>query len=257
MNIFDMLDDLIHDMKARKEVWVKDHPDDPNMPSTLFGYREDDLVGQAFCMPDRDKMLNLVNYLSYGWACDVVTLGYETYHTSLEKNPITDLEWGPGEMQELAEQYDGIKKGWVTDSLTLSGYDRDLNCFLAALHFRTDGENVEWLGEPIIFRSDSNDGDKFDGLVHDAMCTIMKNKTINDSLLELLGEEKYREAVESLSPVAAKVHQDLAAVKFVLSQDMALGASLTAAEGSERQAYIRKNVAESEEDGVAVVTLEH
>jgi hypothetical protein len=233
MSLEDNIEDLIHDVKVRKEAWVKEHVDTTDMPTLVCAYRDGELVAQAFALPDRDKMLDCVQVMCFGLMAYEITAAFETYHTSLPKNPITEEEWGPGEMAFIAEEHDGIKKGWVTEATSLSAYSRDGAWFMATLPFSTKEGEVTW-GEPVIMRSDQmTEKQQVGGLVHERILASITGETMEDKAKADLGEEGYELLTQNLG-VDRLVHSDIATIKWLLKQGLAVAAGLVAAPDSER-----------------------
>lgn len=233
MSVENNVKDMIHDLKQRKEMWVEDHPDNPDMPTNLLCYRNGELVVQSYAMADRDKMLTLANLLAFGTACNEIAASFETLQSHLEKNPVTELDWGPEEMAQLAAEYDGKKKGWVHDALMLTAYDRDGNHFTASLEWTVEDGKVVW-GEEHVYLSTDEGGAKQAGVVHDAFVQIMANDTILTAIEESEGDGFLETINSSIGSVDQWIHSDIATVKMALRQGLAIAAGLSAEKDSER-----------------------
>lgn len=94
-------------------------PDDPiDIVTTMLVFRRDEYIATVFLREGgRDPLLAAAHGLIFGFAADVFAVVNETYKTRIEFNPLTGKHWEPGEMQQAAEQHDGIAKGWVSESL--------------------------------------------------------------------------------------------------------------------------------------------
>lgn len=237
MNVIEQLEEILEHQRERKEVWVEDNPETPDMPTLVMAYRDDELVMQAACHADRDKMLELANVVAFGSVAQALVCSFETYGTELKENPITGDPWEQGEMQYLAHHYDGFKKGWVHEAMSISAYDREGNFVMVSYGFEVDGNKVIWQ-EPKTFRSNEEEEKSYvAGILHDTMKVIMGADTVETVARADLGDEIVNHLTSDMG-IDKYIHADIATVKHVLAEGFAIGAGLVAVPGSEREARI-------------------
>jgi hypothetical protein len=130
----------------------------------------------------RDEILNVALQSAAGFDADVLCLAFETYaavslgdvdDTAL--NPRTGKEWGPGEMQELAEKYGGLEKGWVSEAVSVTVVNRAGDVAMLSQMYRYSGRHLVWTDLMPNRAEPSDDGETkvFGGVMADALRQIM------------------------------------------------------------------------------------
>lgn len=70
---------------------------------------------------DRDQALIAARAAAVGFGCDIIAVtsdGWAPTKDHVEANPVTGEDWGPGEMQALVEEHQGIERGIIREALT-------------------------------------------------------------------------------------------------------------------------------------------
>lgn len=99
-------------------------------------------VSLSFLMPSLDTMYRDIALLIEGFDADAVIFTVESYRrlTKADKNPATGEDWGPGAYQDLAENHDGLAKGWVEESLMTFGANRAGDVVAAEFPYHFEGD---------------------------------------------------------------------------------------------------------------------
>lgn len=70
-----------------------------------------------------------------GFGADEIAVIMDSYVAHTPLNPLTGGEWGPGDMQRLAEHHNGVARGWVKDALSFSAVTRSGEMFMASMKY--------------------------------------------------------------------------------------------------------------------------
>lgn len=171
MLIGEALGKAMETAKAVKEQAVKRHggeSEDSWISTAVTGYRGGEPVVVLFARDlSRHVVVNLGSAAANGYRCDVVSLVFETWWTSLQTSPVTGRPWAQDELQEVAENHQGREKGWVTDCLMVCVYNRAGDSETGSMAYRAAGRRVEWLEEK------TGRSGEWGGSVHEAMLKIM------------------------------------------------------------------------------------
>lgn len=201
--------DAAQQIKERK---VAEHQDNPDVPSTVITWRGDQLVAIAQSPHvSRDDLLMLANICSMGFSAEVLVLVQETYKSEVELNPLTGLQWAPGELQDVAEHHDGLGQHWVTEALMVMCYDRQGGYDVVELPYRITGGHVTW------DRSLDTDDPKiktFGGFIHETLLAIMAQ---DDLLATAQNQFNVSPADFGLSTEQGLAHGDAALTKMLCS----------------------------------------
>lgn len=91
-------------------------------PPTIMAFRDEHLE-LIVSVPEGQRVDTVGKLMALLLSADKLVTMSDTYHSALEKNPLTGQDWEPGDMQELADN-DGREKGWVSDALVISEHER-------------------------------------------------------------------------------------------------------------------------------------
>jgi hypothetical protein len=116
-------------------------------------YRGDELIALVTLFHhQRDEILTAASVCAAGFDADVLSLTFETYAADGKiddpdgghVNPRTGKQWGPGEMQDAAENHQGIEKGWVTEALLITVANRAGDVVAINQSYRYEGKTLVW-----------------------------------------------------------------------------------------------------------------
>lgn len=182
-----------------------------DVDSCLAVYRGDDLAALIFpeLPQNRDAMLWCARMAAGGFCADVIALTMETWYASAGRttNPLTGKQWGPGEMQDAADNHDGVAKGWIADALMVQVYNRAGDTAQITMPYSIKKRRVLW-GEPV-----RDEGVDHAGYVYEFMIGIMKEETI-DHAVHSVGVDPQRDL--GLDIEQARAHADCAVAKVML-----------------------------------------
>lgn len=134
--------------KALKEEAARQHGAGPeaNLSNDVLAYRGGRLMAMVRIQGhlDRDMALQAVDFAAKGWGADVVAMLLETWQSTLDTNPVTGKPWGPREMTDLAENHDGVAKGWIRDAVSVFAVDRTGEIASDNLLYRWFGNQLVW-----------------------------------------------------------------------------------------------------------------
>lgn len=202
------------------------------MPTTLVFYRGDEQVAIGFQHDvHRDGMLALARACTGGYRADTTALSMETFHSELPHNPLTGEHWGPNEMQDVAFHHQGREKGWVTDSLYVTVYNRAGDVAGASLPYRRHRRRVEWLETPDLA------GGKFSGRVHDFMLRVMREADVHQAMVRT-GVDPV--ALGHWSAEQAEHRMDCIVTREILAHGPDAHIALCAKAGSVREQVIKE-----------------
>lgn len=205
-----------------------------DMTGAILVYRGDTMV--AVVSPehvDRDLMLAGVRMAAIGMCPDLVAIVQETYHSELRKNPRTRKAWRPGEMQALAEQHNGLDRGWVAEALTVMACNRAGDISMRVLPYRVNGTAVRWLPDVLPPEQPGDEAPRFSGVVPDSIRASMEEPDI----MQQVRANGMQEMIDELGFERAQAHADVAFARFLTDPPGKHGryqVVLSAQEGTER-----------------------
>jgi len=229
-------------IKDTKSQWVAEHHDDPDLQIYLHFYRGDDLVAIAQCPMDRDVALQAAHVAAMGLAADCMSIGFESYHTTLENSPLTGKPWMPKEMQFVSETYP-LRTEWAAPCLTVTMHERGGASTLHSQPYRIVKDQVEWIGE-VKEISSENDGEGAGGFMFDAMQHAMSLPTIDESLAKAAESDDMAALVSGLitDEEARRFHMDMATLKALNERELVISVALVAMAGTVREQMIKERL---------------
>ena len=229
-----------HVAQARgTEPWATD------LPALVQGFRGGEPVVRL--MPEliqRDPMLNAVDLAARFYDVDVVATTMETWGATGEHvriNPVTGRRWAQYEMQDVAENHDGVARGWLTACLVTMVVDRAGEFTTGIQDYRITRSDsalgvtsyaIEWAGR----RTD--DEGRVTGLLRDRLVAAM-NAPSMDSVARDLGVTP---AAFDLSETAGRAHADAAATRIILRTGVFGGALVLYAGDAERAEILEESL---------------
>jgi hypothetical protein len=196
---------------------------DPMLNTFVEGWHQGELCVVVNFRPDRDLMLTTASMAALGLDCDFVFMAYETYHSTLELNPLSGERWEPGEMQYVYENYPQCQEeGWVLDAVSITAFDMEGTTYSKSMTFtQADGE-VTWV-EDQDFAIEPNQEEEevpallVKGLISEAIEEIRASRARSVKATQVL-TNTLRESFPELDPVKLKALTDLYVLgKFVES----------------------------------------
>lgn len=153
----------------------------------LIAYRAGEPVCQVILHNHmRDEILDVAAVMARGFDADVISMTHEAYAANYSVNsanrainPMTGHEWGAGEMQDAAQNHDGIAKGWVREVVNIIVINRAADVGMQALgfHFTPTAfgtQAIQWYDDSTTRPFISTDRNQQTmGLMVDAMTTVM------------------------------------------------------------------------------------
>lgn len=206
----------------------------------IDAFRGNELVASAFAPPNRDKMLHLCSIMSRGLGADVMTMTYETWSTKhAAKHPLTGEQWKAGDLQDLAENHDGLAKGYVHECLMTSGVNRAGDHDAISRQYVIEKRKVNWLSGLDL---DSHLGGEMSGLVPDMLTKIMAEPPADVTLLQ-----QFPGIAENLiSNPNWRDHADIATVKAIMTLIEDCAITIGSEPDTERARLIREYLPEGE-----------
>jgi hypothetical protein len=144
-------------------------PGQTDLPTVVEAFRGNDAVARLTMNPDRDLMLQLARWCAFGLSADTVAFWCEGWSPRLGKSPLTGQDWAPGELGEAAAAHDALGKGWISEALIVSAYNRADDQVTIHLPYVIDGGTVSF-GEPLTVTD-------ADGFLADVMLSAMREPT--------------------------------------------------------------------------------
>ncbi len=183
---------------------------DNNLSTMLVAYRGEEPVAHIFPeqQVNRDEMLKCALLAVRGFSADMLALIFETWQATDLINPVTGKRWGPREMQDAADNHDGVAKGWITDALMVSVYNRAGDATSTILPYRISNKVVVW-SKPMEAAT------ALGGYVHNALLQIMRKPDL-DTEMTRMGVSF---ADFNLTAEEGRAHQDIATVKMFTGQN--------------------------------------
>lgn len=268
MKIEDALEHAMKRARELKEDRVKADTEgtlgSADIHGIIEGYRGNSPV--VVMMPmriDRDAALHAVRIAATGFGCDVIAMTTESWHPTEDYNlynPITGERktieqarkgggvWGPGAMQDAAENHGALEKGWMRACLMTMVVNRAGDIASGTVDYQVahrttvlgiNSSTIEWVGEPLIL-STMKEGAQNSGVIPEAMVEFM-NEEPADVLIQKAG---LTPGLFGLTPQQAQAHTDCAMVKYVLARSGFEGAVMLAADNEERREIIKRSLGE-------------
>lgn len=207
-----------------KEMECEDNHDRDRRPAlrpSIQGWRGADPV--ALMIPsqvDRDAGLRAAYLCATGFGCDSIAFSVDTWSATTMTNPLTKKRWGPREMQDLADNHDGVAKGWISDGLSTFVVNRAGDLASVMQRYTLKGRDNPLLGRWVWsvtwgerYSDDALEPgapDKIDGLVPEALISYMNLPTLQQDITAHTGLSG---ADFGLDAVETQAHTDCAVVK--------------------------------------------
>jgi hypothetical protein len=157
----------------------KEQPDDDDLTVLSFVefWRGDEVVAVAAIPSDRDTMLEIAVNGSYSFSADMTVVSFEGWAATTKINPASGEPWEPGDMAHLAQHERGRERGFIAESLLVTGVDREGNLCGRGKNFTIKDKEVIWTDD---ISANFNPGDEVvpTGLVNDALKFAMSKPSI-------------------------------------------------------------------------------
>lgn len=212
-------------------------------PSVL-GYRGNEPVVLMISQDvDRNQGLNAVRLAAMGFGCDAVALTTDSWHAKTMTNPVTGKDWGPGEMQIVADEHNGIERGWISEDLMTNVVNRagdqafGLDSFVIhqeGYGARTRRFRIEWVDN----EWDDIEPDKIEGRVADALVRAMMETPL-DVLAAQVGLSP---ADFDLDHTEGRTHMDCAVVRVAAATKLWPGALVLMSNDPRRSEIIERSL---------------
>lgn len=192
MRINDYLDHAILAARETKEQACRERPAD--ICPYVSAYRGDELISIITLRHQvAAEVLTVATISAVGFDADVISMVVETYIADTASNdpaaginPHTGRPWQPGEMQDVAENHDGIEKGWVTEALVVTVANRAGDVGVINQPYRFSGKHLVWVDNhlrPKVFEEgNKNHG----GIIPDALRRAMQRKSTSQVFSEFV-----------------------------------------------------------------------
>lgn len=244
------LDELLEQTMARAKD-MKEHTVaqaategwNPDIKMIVEGFRGDRPV--IMLMPldtGRDEVLRAGYAAATMFGCDTLSITHESWQTGERLNPLTGKDWEVGDMQDLAENHDGIAKGWIAEALMSYAVNRagDLVSGFQKFVMHGDNENgytVEWTETQVLPAEQS--GVQHRGVIPESLVSFMNAPTV----MQFMAKAGVTGDTFGLTPVQAQAHSDCAAIKY-LPQFGFRGMAQLMSDEEERSAVIEESLGE-------------
>jgi hypothetical protein len=248
MNVEEHLRLVLPKIRQSKEDIVRDYPGDPDSPTVIEIWRQEELVATMMCMPDRDLMLFLLKFGIVGMEADAVMYSSEMVLSRHTVNPGTGKPWEGNEKQDILKNHpDYWFDGLVEEATATTVWNRAGEMASCLQTFVINGTEVSWGKEH--YSSDTN---QIVGPLLDQISMFWHDETLGEQAdLIASGErpdfpemsEGLKAEIEAMTPVERQARQDLAVLSFMkmrlmqLGQQVAIG--LHAPQDSERAKIIQ------------------
>lgn len=242
MNIYESHEKLRMDLRDNKEEWVEEHPDDPDMPSTIVFFRDEDPVAMVTVTNDRDTILNVLHMGCYGFSASAVSFSMEALSAKTEENPYTGKPWEAGDMSVISANYpEAFENGVLAECYAVSSYDREGHYVHTTDNFYRKGGEVVWTDE-MIYSTEVESDTSYGGYIHDTLLEILGKSTMILDAEEQLSSgglpTKFFGLDLDPTSVTATVAMDMTTLSVMYGKNMIIIGSLSAAPGSARAEQI-------------------
>jgi hypothetical protein len=234
-----------------KQEWVESKPENTDLGIYLHFYRGDDLAVAVQCELNRDTALNAGQLGAMGFNATTMAITFESYHSTLEKSPITGRRWKPQEMQFVSETYpEAWEKDWVHPCLTTTIHERGGGYGLRSQPYRLDGNELIWFEDKVITVSSEDVNDQGAGVMFDYLQHAMANPTIEEQLQEAAKSDPMARVMAGLvtDAEARQFHSDMATLSSLEERDLITGVVFSADPGSKREELLRGRFGDPDPD---------
>lgn len=224
--------------KAAKEGMVEDGIN-VDIPICVYGIRND-RSAVTFVIKQGDTMeaLKMMRLAVQAMSLDYVGMTCESYVAKVEKNPVTDEPWGRDEMQRAAEAYDGVAKGWVSETVMVNVYSREGHTYTIGAEYSVTEDGLVWGDERV--HDTTVEGQHAEGFIADAMEQIWNQTTLLQHMKQTMGKERFDRMVEETPAWRQLAFNDFSAIKLAVDNKMC-DAFMVQASGDEQQdAYLQE-----------------
>lgn len=231
MRIADALEVIDEHLRQAKEDWVADHHDKPDpkdttydghkhldIPMMLFAYRGEHLVAKIFLdRIDVDVLLRCAELSVSLFQPDILVTTSEGYRPNYEDFPtfpLTGQSWDDmrsqrGSFQDLVENQDARRKGWIVDELSAFAANRSGDVGTTSNSYRIEGDKVIWTRNT---HATSLEGANLGGRIPHTLVRAMTYTTLGTTLTRA-GMQTFH-----LSGEQTQAHLDVVATRTLLAQ---------------------------------------
>lgn len=231
-------------MREAKTDWVATKPESTDLAIYIHAYRGEDVVAALQCPLEREAALKAFQITAVGMSPDTLMATLESWHSTLDKSPVTGQDWMRGEMAFVGATYpEAQQEGWVSECLTTNAFDREGDYVVVSTPYLIQDHQVTFK-ESIVHDSSEAEGS---GVMQNAFLAIMQLPTVIQTL-EKDEDAKLIQVVAQFipDPEVRQFHMDCAALKAMAEQDLITAAALMAEEGSARKQMIIERFGDSE-----------
>lgn len=197
MNLSESLETAMASAKNNKEraVGRAERHSDP----VITCIRGEEVIAMVVVALAGDEFLRVASVCATGYRPDIMTVAVDTYQAH-ERPP------RPGELNDLADNHDGIARGLVFEALVVLAANRAGDVLVASAPYQVSGREVTWV-DPL------NDGKALccSGCMTDSLRRMMEAPTVDVEMLKLNAFP----GGFGLSPEQAAVHTDIATTKLL------------------------------------------
>jgi hypothetical protein len=212
------LNETLPRLRESKEKIVHDTPEDPDSPTVIEVFRNEQRIATMMSAPDRDLMLLLIKFSIIGLKADRIMFSFEGVTTKHPVNPGTGKPWGEGEIQKvLQNKPDYWVDGLIEETILTSVWDRNGQMAASVHRFSVEGQKVIWGEETISYDGEDKTGMK-GGLVPDEIASYWRETTIHDEAMAIVKKE-----IEEMSEAERLVRMDIAVMTFMRVALLSLG----------------------------------
>lgn len=184
--ILDLLTKAARDTKTKI---TRKHRAD--LPTMMMVFRAGEPLAQITLQHGgRNFIAEAARMAIVGFDADSIGVFTESYQCNTEKNPLTGEDWsypnGSGDrgwMQILAEDHDGIEKGWIHECISIFACNRAGDVNLASLPYRYVGKShISWIEGDQKFNSLNIHGGVSGGYLVDQLLNAMNEPGLSQRM---------------------------------------------------------------------------
>ena len=249
MDLRERTSDVVALMKKVKQDWVDSGPENPDLGIYLHFFRGDEVVAAAQCPLDRDVGLQAGQVGAMGFSATTMAMTFESYHSTLEKSPVTGERWQHQEMQFVAETHpDNDKEGWVNSCLTTSIHERGGGYILSSLPYRLVDGKLEWLDDLVIEVASATPEEKGAGVMFSYLQAAMAQPTMEEQIAESIKTDEMAKAISGLitDTEQREFHSDMATFRTLQERDLVTAVVFSAISGSDRERWLAERFGASD-----------
>lgn len=247
------LDAVIPVVKTSREFWASRVDREIGLYTTLFGYRNGELVCVSAMPPENEETAKILGFEVAMMNWDTVIMCSDVVTSVHEINPLTGSRWETGDMQFVIDHFPDVAKEEIVDGLFLMQFNRDQTHHQTIWTYRIGDDNqITWGQES---SEDSHSLEELDSALDSAVRMAFKQETSADLMAKINPELSIAKDYYALSEVDRDVMLDLTALKNIAKTDLNVVSFLVAAEGSPRAEQIIKVVNDNDAGGLDPMEL--